>query len=398
MTKPQRYGSTWSLSKMCQALMSLGILKIMLFSAIGFGFTLPEFGIMDALVAKYEQWLPAAGEDAIQNTAEAQKNDAESTAAQLDAAIAAQSLGANAVNTQVPAYQEPHPDAALASTMAAMRPNNTPKVDPQGSAAVRAALAHKADPSRQYADVIAHTEAVQPQSSLPSEQSLAATAENTPAQPVVRAQKPVQEDITWWDNIFTAKSLPIPRLGVDQVAYAATLDAPPAPLPKASPQTPSAQPQVLPAGVAGPQFGVSGTDNLLVPNPNPPAPRLDAYVPPEDPTRKEQEIARREQELLMLKKQMEQRLEELQSAERKVQDMLKEAKGVEEGKVNALTNMYVNMKPRQAGAALENLDENIAAKILVSMKSKQAGEILSYMNPTKTAKLTELLSRMRLGQ
>ncbi len=372
MTKPQRYGSTWSLSRMCQALMGLGFLKIMLFAAIGFGYTLPSFGIVDALVARYEQNEPSS------TTADAksvQKNDATQDNTNNQDTPLAQQDGHDAPQGKHPSYT-----AAVTPAQALQ--------DPQGSEAVRAALAYKADPRYQYADTIAHTLNIRPE-----EQALAAT------EPVVKAEKPAQEDISWWDNVLAMTSLPIPRLGVDQVAYAATLDAPPAPAPRTGTTTPFTPPsQVLPAGVAGPKTGVSATESLLVPNTNPPAPRLDAYVPPEDPNRKQQELARREQEILMLKKQMEQRLEELQSAERKVQNMLKEAKGVEEGKVNTLISMYSNMKPRSAGAALENLDENIAAKILVSMKSKQAGEILSYMNPVKTAKLTEILSRMRLEQ
>ncbi len=340
--------------------MGLGVFKIAIFTALGFGYTLPditEMSFVDTLVSKYEQ---------LAHTPEhAQKTDATPVA-----------------DVATPTYNATVKEA--------------PKVDPQGSAAVRAALAYRADPRRQFSDTIPHAVSMTPQA--PVEELVVVTP---------RAQEPQKEDISWWDNLSALTQLPIPRLGVDQVAYAATLDTPlaqpPAPAPRTGTNTPFTPPaQVLPAGVAGPktspQTGLSATDSLLVPNTNPPAPKLDAYIPPEDPNRKEQELARREQEILMLQKQMEQRLEELQSAERKVQGMLKEAKDVEASKVNNLTNMYVNMKPRQAGAALENLDEGIAAKILISMRSKQAGEILSYMNPAKTAQLTELLSRMRLQQ
>ncbi len=363
MTKQQRSGSTWSLFRVCHALLGLCSLKIVIFVALAFGYTLPDMGIMSAITAQYEQILGLENSPS-DNTLTAEVRP---------------SHGVDSINAeQNPATPQGHAQNALQQD--AM---------PQGSAAVRAALAYKADSRNNYADQLPNTVAEAP------------SLEPEIMRP--RAEKPAKEDVSWWDNIRSMTSLPIPRLGVDQVAYAATIDTPltvpPPPPPKTGTMSPFTPPtQILPAGTAGPQLTPSTTDNLLVPNSNPPAPQLDAYVPPEDPTRQQQELARREQEILMLKKQMEQRLAELQAAERKVQGMLKDAKEVEAEKVNTLISMYSNMKPRQAGAAMENMDENIAAKILVSMKPKQSGEILSYMNPIKTAKLTELLSRMRIEQ
>ncbi len=370
-TKQQRYVSTWSLFKVCHALLGLGSLKIAIFLALGFGYTLPDMGIVSSLTHSYQQWVLGDG-----------------IAVPADKSLTAENT--QETQSSAPDSATPNDSAQAAATQQQATPNyNEPA--PQGSAAVRAALAYRSESKIAYANRL--------------EQHLNASAAQNTA-PVVqkpKAEKPAQEDVSWWDNVLSITSLPIPRLGVDQVAYAATLDTPLTVPPPPAPQTgtvgvftPPAQ--ILPAGTAGPQLGVSATQNLLVPNTNPPAPNLDAYIPPEDPNRKQQELARREQEILMLQKQMEQRLKELQAAEKNVQGMLKEAKNVEGEKVNTLINMYANMKPRQAGAALESVDEAIAAKILVSMKAKQAGEILSYMNPVKTAKLTELLSRMRLQQ
>jgi flagellar motility protein MotE (MotC chaperone) len=110
----------------------------------------------------------------------------------------------------------------------------------------------------------------------------------------------------------------------------------------------------------------------------------------------QQELARREQDVLMLKQQMEARLQELQSTEKKVQGMLKEAHGVHDQKIKHLISAYTNMKPKQAALALESLDERLAVRILAGMNPKQAGEMLTYTNPKTVAKLTELLARMQL--
>ncbi len=373
--------------------MGLGVCKIALFVALGFGYTLPDFGLFSPLPTKSESInvptsapsTPTASPVAIA------PNDADAASQKsIEPTSAPSTTPPQAVATAPAQKDATTPVApAAASTM--------PKAAPQGSDAVRAALAHKS--TTPLNDTIPNTT---PQNTHTAPQnSTIAAVYNAP-----KAQIPAAEDTSWWGDIFDIKSLPIPRLGVDQVAYAATLDAPPPPPPapntNSTPFTPPAQSNaVRPAGTTGPQMQGGGSIppyNPLVPNANPPAPNVNAYVPPEDPNQKEQELTRREQEILALKQQMEQRLQELQRAERQVQDMLKEAKNVENQKMQGLTNMYVNMKPRQAGAALEKLDENIAAKILMSMKAKQAGEILSYMDPTKTAKLTELLTRMRLGQ
>jgi flagellar motility protein MotE (MotC chaperone) len=81
-----------------------------------------------------------------------------------------------------------------------------------------------------------------------------------------------------------------------------------------------------------------------------------------------------------------------------MKDMLREAKGVEDKKVHSLIQMYSNMKPKVAAKALESLDERIAIRLLFGMPPKQSGEILTYTAPEKTAKFTELLTRMRLPE
>lgn len=312
--------------------------------------------------------------------------------------------------------------------------------EPQGAAAARAAAA-----MRPSGNKLLLTETPKPALTAPQlrvEPAPMPVAEITPeepkatgasgttgaaasqaATPSTTASPPDGDDTSWWGNILQATRLPFPRLGVDQVAHAATLDTPPPPSvtprteespfvpptqaiprgqnPDGSPLPPrSTTARPLPAGTSGPQLDqpASNVPASMVPNAAPPAPRVDAYVAPEDPNRQKQELARREQEVLVLKQQMEQRLEELQNAERKVQDMLREAKAVEDQKINTLVGMYTNMKPKQAAKALEALDEHTAVKILTAMTPKQSGDILSYADPAKTAKLTEILSRMRLEQ
>lgn len=238
----------------------------------------------------------------------------------------------------------------------------------------------------------------------------------------VEAQDSKNDEQSWWHNMRQLTRLPVPQLGVSQVAHAASLDTPPAPaVPPAagtSPFTPPAQQimrgqdasgnpipprsttaRPLPAGSSGLPQSATAPSNTVDPMVNavpPPAPNVNAYVPPEDPNRKQQELARREQEILALKQQMEQRLKELESAESRVKGMIKDANDVEAKKVSGLIAVYANMKPKQAAQTLQSLDERVAVKILTGLTPKQAGEILSYADPKTTAKLTELMTRMQL--
>ena len=111
---------------------------------------------------------------------------------------------------------------------------------------------------------------------------------------------------------------------------------------------------------------------------------------------KAQELARQQQDILMLRQQMDQRLKDLQDAERKMKAMIRDARDLEDKKVRSLIQMYANMKPRTAAKALESMDERVAIRILSGMAPKQSGEILTYTNPAKTAKFTEMITRMRL--
>ena len=106
-------------------------------------------------------------------------------------------------------------------------------------------------------------------------------------------------------------------------------------------------------------------------------------------------LARQQQDMLVLRQQMDQRLRELEGAEKRMQELIRDARSLEDQKVRSLIQMYANMKPRVAAKALENMDERVAVRILSGMAPKHSGEILTYTNPEKTAKFTEIITRMR---
>jgi len=76
--------------------------------------------------------------------------------------------------------------------------------------------------------------------------------------------------------------------------------------------------------------------------------------------------------------------------------MLDQAQQTKDEKLRHLIDVYTNMKPKQAAAVLETLDERIAVKILAGMKGRQAGEILTGVSAKKAATLSEQLTKMQL--
>ena len=142
-----------------------------------------------------------------------------------------------------------------------------------------------------------------------------------------------------------------------------------------------------------PALPASGSNAVPIPAPN-----VQPQTNYENPNTKAQELARQQQDMLLLREQMDQRLKDMQGAEHRMQDLIREARALEDKKMRSLILMYSNMKPKIAAKALENMDDRIAIRILSGMPPKQAGEILTYTNPEKTAEFSELISRMKSAE
>ncbi len=159
--------------------------------------------------------------------------------------------------------------------------------------------------------------------------------------------------------------------------------------PNASPLVPVVKPQTSPISADAFQRPDSASANNI------PAPSIqDPYLSKDTLNVKEEELNRREQELIALQQQMESRINELKGLEGELGQMVDSASAIDNKNFSHLIDTYVNMKPRQAATVLAGLDEKIAVKILSGMRGKQAGEILSYMDPLPAAVLSELMASM----
>ena len=253
---------------------------------------------------------------------------------------------------------------------------------------------------------------------------LAEPGASAPSNSLIVSAKPNRASESEWLDALGLSHLPIPGLGSVQAAHAAALDMP-VPQTSTAGQSPFAPAeQTAPLSVPGappipaniprgqgsdgaplpPRGSAGGNDGFLPALPQGqsagtlPAPAVqtpqNAYA--NDPNNKAQELARQQQDILVLRQQMDQRLKDIQETEKKMQDMIREAKGLENDKVHRLILTYSMMKPKAAAKALESMDERVAIRILSGMSPKQSGEILTYVAPAKTAKFTELITRMRI--
>lgn len=340
--------------------------------------------------------------------------------------------------------------SALDAVVDNIKDKAAPQKDPQGSAAARMAAATKphadqtgglpdaalpaplihaaapggANPMAEVAKAASQTFSPnfpQPQA-LPAPQAEPGTP--APSNSLIVSAKPNRASESEWLDALGLSHLPIPGLGSVQAAHAAALDMPVPQTPSGgqSPFAPAEQTAPLsmpgappipaniprgqsmdgaplpPRGAAGGTEGFvpslpQGSNTGSLPTPTVQQPQ-NAYA--NDPNSKAQELARQQQDILVLRQQMDQRLKDIQATEKKMQDMIREAKGIENEKIHRLVLTYSMMKPKAAAKALESMDERVAIRILSGMTPKQSGEILTYVAPAKTAKLTELITRMRI--
>jgi flagellar motility protein MotE (MotC chaperone) len=104
---------------------------------------------------------------------------------------------------------------------------------------------------------------------------------------------------------------------------------------------------------------------------------------------REAELNRLESELAGQKEAMEKRLAELESTRRQISSVLQDKVQADDKKVEALVQVYSNMKPQQAAKIFETMDEDLAIEILGRMKKKPAAEILNLVKAEKAQILSE---------
>jgi flagellar motility protein MotE (MotC chaperone) len=174
----------------------------------------------------------------------------------------------------------------------------------------------------------------------------------------------------------------------------------------AAAQGPAAPPAVTPSLPGGPnaadapaapqQRALPSISSRQPPQGNATAPAGSPDLVREALARKQEDLARKDQELRVLDSEISAKLEQMQILENRLAAMIKDAENTRDAKFRHLVDVLSNMKARQAAAVLETLDQKIAVNVLAGMRGRQAGEILSFVRPETAAHLAEALARMQL--
>lgn len=99
----------------------------------------------------------------------------------------------------------------------------------------------------------------------------------------------------------------------------------------------------------------------------------------------------KEEHLNQLKKEVEERLRELQSLQNRLLETLEEEKRLQGEHNRHLVATLQAMSPDRAGKLLEKMEEEEAVRLLRRLPGKEAGAILSLLSPEKAARLSHRL-------
>lgn len=97
----------------------------------------------------------------------------------------------------------------------------------------------------------------------------------------------------------------------------------------------------------------------------------------------EQDIEMRERTVEVAEDEIDKQLEKLEQAEISLQQTITLASQSAEDDLSQLTNVYTNMKPKQAAALFEQMDASFAAGFLARMPPDNAARVLAGMSPEK---------------
>ncbi|WP_323768037.1 MotE family protein [Antarctobacter sp.] len=122
-------------------------------------------------------------------------------------------------------------------------------------------------------------------------------------------------------------------------------------------------------------------------------PLLDALNAREARVRKsESAIEVRMQALAVAEEEIERKMTALAAAEASLRDTLTLASTAAEDDIEKLTNVYANMKPKQAAALFEEMDPEFASGFLARMRPDAAAAIMAGMTPQSAYLVSVILA------
>ncbi len=110
-----------------------------------------------------------------------------------------------------------------------------------------------------------------------------------------------------------------------------------------------------------------------------------------DLEKKNESLAKEEQDLDFLRQEMDNKVKMLKDLQRSLEGPVKRRKFQEQARLQHLAGVYGSMEPSRAAALLDKMDEDTVTKLFSIMKSKKVAPILSKMSPDKAARISAYL-------
>lgn len=114
----------------------------------------------------------------------------------------------------------------------------------------------------------------------------------------------------------------------------------------------------------------------------------------EEMKRKKVTLEIQEQNLKMLKNQIEERIEQLVKIEKNISTLIAQKQQVESEKMMKLAKVFEETPPEQGGILMSKLDLDIAAKLLINMNGRKAGRIWGFVNPDRAVLISNRISEI----
>ena len=107
---------------------------------------------------------------------------------------------------------------------------------------------------------------------------------------------------------------------------------------------------------------------------------------------REQRYALKEQELLTLQEEVEERIAALEAKRAEFETWVKRRENFAARAQESVVGIYAKMRPDAAASRLEMLNDELVAAIVLKLSPRQAGVILNEMKAHKAASVTALIA------
>ncbi len=150
--------------------------------------------------------------------------------------------------------------------------------------------------------------------------------------------------------------------------------------------TPPALSEVAETHISKPAEGVEIADKDVMP-------LLNALNEREAQVAKREEgVAMRMQALSVAEREIERKLAALEAAEERLRATMSLAQNAAEDDISRLTDVYANMKPKQAAALFEEMDPEFSAGFLARMRPDTAAGIMAGLSPSAAYTISVVLA------